>query len=78
MRSTSHVRFRWLQMIAGLALVFVGLPGRSRAEVSVPNIFSSHMVLQQAQKNRVWGKASPDEEGQPRRRGDRQHRQAVA
>ncbi|TWU27782.1 sialate O-acetylesterase [Bythopirellula polymerisocia] len=32
-----------------------------RAEVSVPNIFSDHMVLQQKQANKVWGKASPGE-----------------
>lgn len=31
------------------------------AEVSVPNIFSDHMVLQRDQKNRVWGKAAASE-----------------
>ena len=31
------------------------------AEVSVPNIFGEHMVLQRDQKNRVWGKASAGE-----------------
>ncbi len=31
------------------------------AEVSVPNIFSEHMVLQRDQKNRVWGKAAASE-----------------
>ena len=31
------------------------------AEVSVPNIFSEHMVLQRDQKNRVWGKAAAGE-----------------
>lgn len=31
------------------------------AEVSVPNIFSEHMVLQRDQKNRVWGKAAAAE-----------------
>ena len=31
------------------------------AEVSVPNIFSEHMVLQRDQKNRVWGKAAVSE-----------------
>ncbi|MCA9118747.1 MAG: sialate O-acetylesterase [Planctomycetaceae bacterium] len=33
-----------------------------RADVSVPNIFGSHMVLQQGQANPVWGWAEPDEE----------------
>ena len=32
------------------------------AEVSVPNIFSDHMVLQQQQSNKVWGKAEPGEQ----------------
>ena len=32
-----------------------------RAEVSVPNVFSDHMVLQRNQENPVWGKADPGE-----------------
>ena len=47
--------------LASLALVSCLLT-TAPAEVSVPNIFSSHMVLQQAQKNRVWGKAAANEE----------------
>jgi sialate O-acetylesterase len=31
------------------------------AEVSLPNVFSDHMVLQRRQANRVWGKAAPGE-----------------
>ena len=31
------------------------------AAVTLPNIFSDHMVLQRRQANRVWGKASPGE-----------------
>ncbi len=31
------------------------------ADVSLPNIFSDHMILQRRQPNRVWGKASPGE-----------------
>ncbi len=31
------------------------------AEVSVPNIFGDHMVLQRNQANKVWGKAKPSE-----------------
>jgi sialate O-acetylesterase len=31
------------------------------ADVSVPNIFGDHMVLQREQKNRVWGKAGAGE-----------------
>ncbi len=32
------------------------------AEVTLPNVFGDHMVLQQGQKNRVWGKANAGEE----------------
>lgn len=32
-----------------------------QAEVTVPNIFGDHMVLQQKQKNKVWGRAAPQE-----------------
>ncbi|MGE3821610.1 MAG: sialate O-acetylesterase [Isosphaeraceae bacterium] len=34
----------------------------ARADVSLPNLFTSHMVLQRDQKDRVWGKADPGEE----------------
>lgn len=32
-----------------------------RADVKLPNIFGDHMVLQQGQKNKVWGKAEANE-----------------
>lgn len=32
------------------------------ADVKLPNVFSDHMVLQQKQKNKVWGKAAAGEE----------------
>lgn len=31
------------------------------ADVSLPNIFSDHMVLQQGQENKIWGKAAAGE-----------------
>jgi sialate O-acetylesterase len=34
----------------------------ARGEVKLPSIFGSHMVLQQGQKDRVWGRAEPGEE----------------
>lgn len=43
-----------LVLFAGAAFV--------RADVCLPNIFSSHMVLQRNQKNHVWGKADPGEQ----------------
>ncbi len=42
--------------------VLAGLPSATRADVKVPAIFGSHMVLQRDQKNRVWGWAEPGEE----------------
>jgi sialate O-acetylesterase len=38
-----------------------GLVGVTRADVKLPAIFTDHMVLQQGQKNRVWGTATPGE-----------------
>jgi sialate O-acetylesterase len=36
-------------------------PLSSHADVTIPNIFSDHMVLQQKQQNKVWGKSEPGE-----------------
>jgi len=44
-------------LAAALALV-----APARAEVKLPSIFGSHMVLQQKQKDKVWGWADPGEE----------------
>ncbi len=46
-------------IVAMLAIVAAG--GEVRADIKVPNIFSDHMVLQQGQKNRVWGLAEAGE-----------------
>jgi sialate O-acetylesterase len=44
------------------ALLWLGLCAPvAVAEISLPNVFSDHMVLQRRQPNRVWGKASPGE-----------------
>lgn len=46
----------------GLAAALLAGAGRpARADVKLPAIFGSHMVLQQGQKDRVWGWASPGE-----------------
>lgn len=42
------------------AMLFLA-PLSGYGEVSVPNIFSDHMVLQQKRQNKVWGKADPAE-----------------
>ncbi|HUG69559.1 MAG TPA: sialate O-acetylesterase, partial [Pirellulaceae bacterium] len=46
-----------LTLVASLAAV-----GNIDADVKVPNIFGSHMVLQQGQANPVWGWADPGEQ----------------
>ncbi len=47
----------------GLSIAFAGgSTSPARADVKLPAIFSSHMVLQQKQNDRVWGTADPDEE----------------
>lgn len=43
----------------GMLFFCLGLD--SQAAVSVPNIFSDHMVLQRDQENKVWGRAEPGE-----------------
>lgn len=50
--------------LTGLALA-ICLPigsSRSRADVTMPSIFGSHMVLQRDQEDKVWGWAEPGEE----------------
>ena len=49
----------WLSAL--LLTVSGALAGAARADVKMPNIFGDHMVLQQGQKNRVWGMADPGE-----------------
>ena len=44
-----------------LAIGFLSTRNISQADVSVPNIFGDHMVLQQKQANRIWGKADAGE-----------------
>jgi sialate O-acetylesterase len=47
-------------VLAKAALVLL-VGGTVQAEVKLPNIFTDHMVLQQAQKNKVWGTAAAGE-----------------
>jgi sialate O-acetylesterase len=44
------------------AVCCLSLTSPVRGDVKLPAIFSSHMVLQQGQNDRVWGLADPDEE----------------
>src|SRR5436853_3593074 len=46
-----------------LFLFLVALsPAPLLADVRMPALFTDHMVLQQGQKNRVWGFADPEED----------------
>ena len=47
-------------LAAAVAVVIVGTS--ARADVKMPAIFGSHMVLQQKQADKVWGWADPGEE----------------
>ncbi|MFO0901690.1 MAG: sialate O-acetylesterase [Pirellulales bacterium] len=43
------------------AVVLASFASSAHADVKLPNIFTDHMVLQQKQKNKVWGKADAGE-----------------
>jgi sialate O-acetylesterase len=42
--------------------VVAGVASTAQAEVKLPNVFGDHMVLQQGQKNKVWGLADAGED----------------
>jgi sialate O-acetylesterase len=44
------------------AVCCLSLASLARGDVKLPAIFSSHMVLQQGENDRVWGQADPDEQ----------------
>ncbi len=44
------------------AVLVAGMTSTVQADVKLPNVFGSHMVLQQGQKNKVWGTADANEE----------------
>ncbi|MFO0906916.1 MAG: sialate O-acetylesterase [Isosphaeraceae bacterium] len=57
-RIRRHPARAWAAVVA---LAF-GLPAvPARADVTLPNIFGTHMVLQRDMKDKVWGKADPGE-----------------
>jgi len=60
-RESLMCRSGWSGLATMLALL-IGQPSGARADVKVPAIFGSHMVLQRDQKDRVWGWAEPGEE----------------
>ncbi|MCX7421696.1 MAG: sialate O-acetylesterase [Planctomycetia bacterium] len=47
--------------MAAVALV-AGVSSTAQADVKLPNVFGDHMVLQQGQKNKVWGLADAGED----------------
>jgi sialate O-acetylesterase len=48
-------------VVFGLSMAVLAAGRPARADVKLPRIFGSHMVLQQGQKDRVWGTAAPGE-----------------
>jgi sialate O-acetylesterase len=57
-----RLRISTLVLILGLATQVGNLISLdATADVVLPNIFSSHMVLQRDQPNKIWGKAAPSE-----------------
>jgi sialate O-acetylesterase len=57
---------RWFAISSYLALLLLGLsslamPTNARAEVRLPHVFSSHMVLQREKPLVIWGWANPGE-----------------
>ena len=54
---TMAKRNGWLA--AAIAAVFIG--SSAQADVKLPNVFGDHMVLQQGQRNKVWGLAEAGE-----------------
>lgn len=56
MKRLNHARTLLLAITATLTL-----SASLSADVLVPNIFSDHMVLQQKQQNKIWGKADAGE-----------------
>src|ERR1017187_5320742 len=49
-------------LVLALFALMAGSPSLVRADVKMPAIFGSHMVLERDQKDRVWGWAEPGEE----------------
>ena len=48
---------KWLAVVIATLLA----ASTAYADVKLPNVFGDHMVLQQGQKNKVWGMAEPGE-----------------
>ncbi len=63
MTTNSNLRRRIRPKAAVILLgVLAALPSAVKADVKLPAIFGSHMVLQRDQKDKVWGWAEPGEE----------------
>jgi sialate O-acetylesterase len=62
-RQANRKRSGLFVLVLALAAVLLAEGGQpARGDVKLPAIFSPHMVLQQGQRDRVWGKADPGEE----------------
>src|SRR6185437_1027154 len=58
-----HAKLSHVRLLCGLSAALpLLLSGAASADVKLPAIFTSHMVLQQGQADRVWGWADKGEE----------------
>ena len=62
-RDSKRRRFIGPGLVAVLVAIIAGAPSAAMADVKLPAIFGSHMVLQRDQKDRVWGWAEPGRGG---------------
>jgi sialate O-acetylesterase len=55
------MNINWRLIVPAFAFLLFSLPGAARADVRVPSLIGDQMVLQQGQKDRVWGWAQAGE-----------------
>ena len=74
-RENTLRRYSGCGLVVALVAIVIAQPPAARADVKLPAIFGSHMVLQRDQKDRVWGWAEPGEEVTVKIAGQSQDRQ---
>src|SRR5438270_9184361 len=62
MQRLKHCRIVRSGLAIALMALVAGPPRVARADVKLPALFGTHMVLQRDQPDRVWGWADPGEE----------------
>ena len=62
MSNSAFCRIVWPGVAMSVLALLAGQGPAARADVKLPAIFGTHMVLQRDQKDRVWGWAEPGED----------------